>query len=211
MSQIALRLIRSDTSHRCGPPHAEPDPRDLSDEDLLAHYLPNAGAFIAHTGGYRAALEQLSRAPERHADIAIALELGRRYVEASVNRGEALTSPNAARRALMARLRDRDHEVFVCLFLTARNHIIACEEMFRGSISAATVHVRDVVKRALELNAAHVLFAHNHVSGVPEPSRADRAITKRLIEALQLIDVAVLDHLVIGDGATVSFAERGLI
>ena len=219
MSQIALRLVRSDGSTCSGPAHPVPDPRDLSDEDLLEHFLPDARAIIDAAGGFRAALElpfeQLaafpSATPERHADIGYALELGRRYVEAAARRGEIISSPDAVRRALTARLRDLEHEVFLCLFLTTRNQIISCDEMFRGTIAAATVHVREVVKRALAVNAAQVVFAHNHVSGVPEPSRADMAITKRLIEALQLVDVTVLDHFIISDGASVSFAEHGWI
>ena len=109
----------------------------------------------------------------------------------------------------MARLRDLDHEVFVCLFLSNRHHILAYEEMFRGTIDGASVHPREVAKRALELNAAAIVVAHNHPSGIADPSRSDRAITTRLRDALALVEVRLLDHFVIGDGESVSFAERG--
>lgn len=219
MSQIALRLVRSDGTTCSGPAHAPRDPRDLSDEDLLEHFLPDAHAIIDAAGGFRAALElpieQLAHFPsitaERHADIGYALELGRRFVEASINRGEFLTSPAATRRALMARLRERPHEIFICIFLTNRHQVISIEEMFRGTIDGASVHPREVAKRALELNAAALVVAHNHPSGVADPSRADIAITTRLVDALRTIDVRLLDHFIIGDGATVSFAEHGWI
>ena len=219
MSQIALRLVDSHPRRRSVSAQPARDPRDLSDDELLEHFLPGAGAIIAYAAGLRGALElpfeQLARFPaanaERHATVRFALELGRRYAQAPINRGAPLESPAATRRALMSRLRDLEHEVFVCLFLTVRHHIISCEEMFRGTIDGSSVHVREVVKRALALNAAAVVFAHNHPSGVAEPSRSDRAITSRLIEALRLVDIRVLDHFVIGDGDTVSFAERGWI
>ena len=139
------------------------------------------------------------------------LELGRRYLEESLRRGSALTSPRATRDYLMARLRAYPHEVFASLFLDNRHQVIEYEELFTGTIDGASVHPREVVKRALYHNAAAVIFAHNHPSGVAEPSKADRGITSRLSAALALIDVRVLDHFVIGDGEVVSFAERGLL
>jgi len=122
-----------------------------------------------------------------------------------------LTNPRSTRDYLAMRFAGLEHEVFACLYLNNRNRLIACEELFRGTIDGASVHPREVVKRALAHNAAAVIFAHNHPSGVAEPSRADELITHRLKEALALIEVRVLDHLVVGGEAVESFAERGLL
>ena len=124
--------------------------------------------------------------------------------------GQVLTSPNETREYLQIRLKGYEHEVFACLFLDNRHRVISFVEMFRGTIDGASVYPREVVKEALKHNAAAVIFAHNHPSGVAEPSRADQAITQKLKDALALVDVRVLDHFVIGD-SVVSFAERGLI
>lgn len=140
-----------------------------------------------------------------------ALELGRRYLEASLKRDAVLNSPDGTRAFLKARLRPYSREVFACLFLDNRHRVIFFEELFSGTIDGASVHPREVVKRALFHNAAAVIFAHNHPSGVAEPSHADRAITLRLRDALALVDVRVLDHFVVGDSEVVSFAERGLL
>ena len=120
-----------------------------------------------------------------------------------------LTNPQAAREYLIAQFKPLQREVFACLFLDTRHQIIAFERLFFGTLDAATVHPREVVRRALELNAGAVILAHNHPSGVAEPSQADRALTRRLSDALSLVEVRVIDHVVIGDGATTSFAERG--
>lgn len=147
----------------------------------------------------------------KYAQLQAVLEMSRRHLQESLQRGKALSSPADTREFLMASLRDYPHEVFACLFLDNRHRVIRFEEMFRGTINGASVHPREVVKRALSLNAASVIFAHNHPSGVAEPSEADHHITRRLVEALELVDIRVLDHMVIGDGETVSFAERGYI
>jgi DNA repair protein RadC len=139
------------------------------------------------------------------------LELARRHLGETLARGEVLSDPATTRRYLAARLRDYPHEVFGCLFLDNRHRVIEFEELFRGTINGASVHPREVVRRALAHNAAAVILAHNHPSGVAEPSEADRQLTRRLSEALALVDVRVLDHIVIGDGETVAFAERGWI
>jgi DNA repair protein RadC len=125
--------------------------------------------------------------------------------------GEALSSPEQTRRYLRIRLADRKNEVFGCLFLDNRHRIIEVSELFQGTIDGASIHPRVVVQKALELNAAAMLFFHNHPSGVAEPSNADEAITRRLKEALALVDVRVLDHFVVTAGESVSFAERGLL
>ena len=126
-------------------------------------------------------------------------------------KGSPLTSPTTTKQYLVTQLVEREHEIFACLFLDTRHHVIKFEELFRGTIDGSSVHPREVVKAALTCNAAAVILCHNHPSGVPEPSKADISITKRLVDSLALIDVRVLDHIVIGGSDTVSFAERGLI
>jgi DNA repair protein RadC len=126
-------------------------------------------------------------------------------------RGESLTSPEASRAYLRLKMGERKFEVFACVFVDNRHRIIAFEELFQGTIDGASVHPRVVVQRALELNAAAVLFAHNHPSGVAEPSMADQRITERLRSALALIDVRVLDHFIVTAEDSVSFAERSLL
>ena len=122
-----------------------------------------------------------------------------------------VTNPADTRNYLSLRLAEREAEVFCVMFLTNRHRVIAFEEMFQGTIDGATVHPREVVKAALRLNAAAVILAHNHPSGVAEPSRADEAITRRLTDALALVDVRVLDHLIVGGSEITSLAERGLL
>lgn len=201
----------------------------LSDAELLAIFLRTgirgktavdlARDLVAEFGGLRQLLDADPRrlaavhglGTAKVVQMKAGLELGRRYLEETLRRGSALTSPRVTREYLMARLRVYPHEVFACLFLDNRHQVIEYEELFAGTIDGASVHPREVVKRALHHNAAAVIFAHNHPSGVAEPSRADRSITSRLNAALALIDVRVLDHFVIGDGETVSFAERGLL
>lgn len=138
-----------------------------------------------------------------------ALELGRRHLATTLARGDVLASPDATRHFLTAHLRDRHSEAFACLFLDNRHRVIEFEVLFHGTIDGATVHPREVVARALRLGAAALIVAHNHPSGVAEPSEADYAITRRIKEALALVDIRLLDHLVIGDGEVVSFAEQG--
>ena len=147
----------------------------------------------------------------RYALLQAALELARRHYAELMQAGPALATPRATREFLRARLPDRDHEVFCCLFLDNRHRVICFEEVFRGTLDGASVHPRDVVKLALARNAAAVILAHNHPSGVAEPSQADELITARLRDALGLVDIRVLDHIVVGDAACVSFAERGLL
>ena len=137
------------------------------------------------------------------------LEMSCRYLDEEMKRGDALTSPSATRRFLQARLRDRPQEVFALLLLDNQHRVLQFAELFFGTLDAASVYPREVVQTVLKYNAAAVILCHNHPSGVAEPSRADRSLTDRICAALGLIDVRVLDHLVIGDGETVSFAERG--
>jgi DNA repair protein RadC len=137
--------------------------------------------------------------------------MSRRHLEARLVRESALESPAMVRQYLASRLRHEPREVFACLLLDNRHRVIRYEALFYGTIDAASVHPREVVKLALAHNAAAVILAHNHPSGVAEPSKADRQITDRLVQSLGLVDIRVLDHMVIGDGETVSFAERGLL
>ena len=201
----------------------------LSDAELLALFLRTgtrgksavdlARELISRHGGLRPLLEAEVPAlcaspglgPAKAVLLHAALELGRRFLDAAIRRGDVVTGVADTRRFLCARLRHHPYEVFAALFLDNRHRLIVYEELFRGSVAGASVHPREVVRRCLQHNAAAVVFAHNHPSGVAEPSRADREITERLRDALALIDVRVLDHFVVGDGEPVSFAERGLL
>jgi len=136
--------------------------------------------------------------------------MGRRHSRESIKRGNVFTSPAETREYLSMQLRDRLQEVFACLFLDNRHRLITFEELFYGTIDGASVHPREVVRSAIQHNAAALILAHNHPSGIAEPSQADQQITRRLRDALELVDVRVLDHIIVGDEC-VSFAERGLI
>ena len=147
----------------------------------------------------------------REASFEEILDCARRALAKRVRRGTGFTSPRVTADYLRVRLSTLDHEVFCVIYLTKRHQFIACEDLFRGTIDGASVYPREVLKAALKHNAAAVILAHNHPSGVPEPSQADLDITKQLKKALDLIDIRVLDHIIIGGGDTVSFAERGLL
>jgi DNA repair protein RadC len=138
-------------------------------------------------------------------------ELSQRHMLEGIKSKDILTSSAATRDYLRAKFRDCQSEIFSCLFLNNQHHVVKLEELFRGTIDGAAVYPREVVKRCLHHNAAAVILAHNHPSGIAEPSQADIAITKKLRIALETIDVRVLDHLVIGNSLVVSFAERGLL
>ncbi len=154
--------------------------------------------------------EQRGLGTAKYAQLQAVLEMSRRYMFEGLQRGDSLSSPQETRQFLSSRLRDYPYEVFAVLFLDQRHRVIRFEEMFRGTIDGASVYPREVVKKALEYNAAAVIFSHNHPSGVAEPSESDQRITRRLKDALALVDIRVLDHFVIGD-EVVSFAERGLL
>ena len=125
--------------------------------------------------------------------------------------GAVMSSPQSVKGLLMINLAELEHEVFAALFLDGQHRVIQYTEMFRGTLNQTSVYPREVVKEALRLNAGAVIFAHNHPSGMPEPSRADEMLTKTLQEALALVEVKVLDHIIVGGTTTVSFAEKGLI
>ena len=145
------------------------------------------------------------------AQLLAVMEVARRALKETMSRGNALSSPRVVRDFLRLKLQNRPHEVFIAVFLDAQNRVLAVEELFRGTLTQTSVYPREVVKRALYHNAAALIFAHNHPSGVAEPSRSDEALTQALKQALALVDVKVLDHFVIGGGAAMSFAERGLL
>jgi DNA repair protein RadC len=147
----------------------------------------------------------------RYATLQAALELAKRHLRESLKLGSLLATPDVMRRFLIAQLRDRPYEVFCVLYLDSRHRLIAFEELFRGTTDNAQVHTREVLRQTLAHNASALIFAHNHPSGVMEPSHADELITKRLREAMALMDVRVLDHLIVGDSSCYSFAEHGLL
>lgn len=201
----------------------------LSDAELLALFIGSGRRgqtavdlgreLLSRHGSLKTLLELDPATLASHAGLGAAkacrihaaLELGRRYLASDLQRPDALIHPRACGDYLRARIGAYPYEVFVCLFLDTRHRVIACEELFRGSIDGASVHPREVVRRCLAHNAAAVIFAHNHPSGVAEPSQADRDITGELKRALALIAVRVLDHFIVGSGTPLSMAERGMI
>lgn len=186
--------------------------RGRSAVDLARDLLNRFGGLRGLLGAEREALCAVSGLGQtKYIQLVAALEMGRRHLGTRIARGEALQSPRDTLDYLQASLRDRPYEVFCCLFLDNRHRVLAFEELFRGTLNGTAVYPREVVKRALASNAAAVILVHNHPSGVAEPSRADEVLTERLKEALALVEVRVLDHIVVGDGETVSFSERGLI
>ncbi|GAB4345783.1 MAG: DNA repair protein RadC [Gammaproteobacteria bacterium] len=204
-------------------------PEALSDAELLAIFLRTglpgktavdlARELLNDFGGLRPLLEADRRSfcarpglgDSKYAQLQAVLEMGRRHLGEALRRGDLLTDPSKTRDYLTARLRGYPFEVFAALFLDNRHRIIAFEELFRGTVNGASVHPREVLRRCLHHNAAAIIFAHNHPSGVAEPSLADRKLTEQLQQALAPVDVRVLDHIIVGDGPATSFAELGLI
>ena len=199
----------------------------LSDAELLAIFLRTgvsgksavdlARHLLNEFGSLRALLEadlktfshQLGLGPAKFSQLQAVLEMARRHLAERLRRDSALESPQAVRDYLKALLRHEQHEVFGCLFMDSKHRMLTFEVLFRGSIDSASVYPRQVVKRALRHNAAAVIFCHNHPSGIPEPSEADRTLTQRLKEALDLVEVRVLDHFIVGDGEPLSMVEYG--
>ncbi len=204
-------------------------PAALSDAELLAIFLRTgcvgksavdlARELLQEFGGLRPLLEAsqtefcrgLGLGNAKYAQLQAVLEMARRHLSASLQTGNALTSPGLVRQYLSARLRHQQREVFAVLLLDNQHRLITYTELFQGTIDSASVYPREVVKEALARNAAAVILAHNHPSGVAEPSQADQRITTRIQAALELVDIRVLDHMVVGDTEVVSFAERGLL
>lgn len=201
----------------------------LSDAELLAIFLRTgvsgksavdlARHLLGQFGGLRALLEadlaafshQLGLGPAKYAQLQAVMEMARRNMDEGLKRGSVLSSPFQVRAYLKAMLRHEPHEVFGCLFLDNHNRVLAYEALFQGSINIAHVHARQVVKRALAHNAAGVILCHNHPSGISDPSQSDIDLTERLKDALALIDVTVIDHLIVGDGEPFSMVEHGLM
>ncbi|KMM78831.1 RadC family protein [Pseudomonas deceptionensis] len=178
--------------------------------DLARHLLTEFGSLRALLeADLRAFCRQLGLGPAKFSQLQAVLEMSRRHLAERLRRDSALESPQAVRDYLKSLLRHEPHEVFGCLFLDSKHRMLAFEVLFRGSIDSASVYPRQVVKRALAHNAAAVIFCHNHPSGITDPSQADRTLTKRLTEALDLIEVRVLDHFIIGDGEPLSMVEYG--
>ncbi|EGS63227.1 JAB domain-containing protein [Vibrio cincinnatiensis] len=204
-------------------------PQSLSDAELLAIFLRTGtqgmnvlelSDFLLRESGSLRALFSASKdqfcahkglGEAKYVQLQAVLEMTQRYLAETLKRGGALTSPHQTKLYLSSVLRDRQREAFYILFLDNQHRVIQDEVLFEGTIDAASVYPREVVKRALHHNAAALILAHNHPSGIAEPSQSDRRITQRLIDALALVDIRVLDHFVVGDGEVISFAERGWI
>lgn len=201
----------------------------LSDAELLAIFLRTglpgisavdlARSLLSSYGSLRTLLganqqdfcQAKGLGQAKYVQLQATLEMARRYFEEQLAKPHAFSSAAEARLFLSAKLRDQVHEVFALLSLDSQHRLIKFRTMFYGTIDSASVYPRVLVKQALEDNAAAVILAHNHPSGIAEPSQADQHITRRIIDAMALVDIKVLDHFVIGDGQTVSFAERGLM
>ena len=180
--------------------------------DLARELLSTYGGLV---GLLSASQESFCRAKglgmAKFVQLRAVLEMSRRYLLEDLKARDALNNPEATRNYLKMRLRGYPYEVFAAIFLDSRHNVLEYTELFRGTIDGASVHPREVIRAAIQCNAAAVIFAHNHPSGVAEPSQADIRITERLRQALEYIDVRVLDHIIVGAGAGTSFSERGLI
>lgn len=203
--------------------------QQLSDTELLAIFLrvgiPGKTAvdlardMLHHFGGLRQLMEaeldsfcQLKGlGPAKYIQLQAVLELSKRYLQTMLHDGDAIHSATAATDYLAQQLRPHPHEVFACLFLNAQHKLIKYEELFYGTINSSSVHPRVVAQKSLKYNAAAVILAHNHPSGEASPSTADQQITQTLIKTLELLDVTVLDHIIIGDTQHFSFANAGLL
>jgi DNA repair protein RadC len=200
----------------------------LSDAELLAVLLRTGVAGknavelarellgkFGGVGGLLAAgkelLEVKGLGAAKSAQLSAAVELARRSLREQLTSGAALTSPGGVRDYLRLSLGGREHEVFVCIWLDAQHRVVKFDELFRGTLTQTSVYPREIVKAALAVNAAAVIFAHNHPSGVAQPSQADELLTRNLKDALGLVDVKVLDHFIVAGTQAISFAERGLL
>ena len=190
-----------------------------SDRDLLVELIGEHHTTVLYTNKLRPLFCAEAPAPRyakraqgrAHRKLMVARELVTRCLAEGLPERDVLTNPGMVKTYLQARFASLGREVFACIFLDTRHYIIHFEIMFQGTIDSATVHPREVVKTALRHNAGAVILAHNHPSGITEPSAADQAITRRIVDALALVDVRVLDHLVVGMNEVASFAERGLL
>jgi DNA repair protein RadC len=201
----------------------------LSDAELLAIFLRTGVSGISAVelarnllnsfGSLRALLEakqaqfcdQYGLGPAKYVQLQAVLEMSRRHLESKLSRSDALTDADSTKAFVQQKLRHYPYEVFACLFLDNQHRLIGFEELFRGTINMAKVYPREVVKQALSYNAAAVIFAHNHPSGIAEPSMSDIELTQQLKSALNMVDIRVLDHIIVGDAEPNSLAEQGLI
>jgi len=207
----------------------EKGPQALSDAELLAIFLRTgyrgksavdlARELLVHFNGLRPLLEASKEdfcrcqglGDAKYTQLQSVMEMSRRHLSESLRYGSSLNSPREVRQFLTSHLRHRMREVFAVLFLDSQHRLITYEELFFGTIDSANIHPREILRQALAHNASAVILAHNHPSGIAEPSQSDRHVTDILTKALGLVDIRVIDHLVIGDGHIVSFAERGWI
>ena len=203
--------------------------RALSEAELLAILLRTgiAGASAVELGRallarfgnlqrlFAATLPEIAAVrglgPAKYVQLQAVVEMARRALQESIGERDALSSPQAVREFLRLSLGGRAHEIFLVMFLDSQNRLLGSEELFRGTLTQTSVYPREVVKTALRYNAAGVIFAHNHPSGVAEPSRADELLTQTLKQALALVEIKTLDHFIVAGSRTVSFAERGLL
>ncbi|SNX58771.1 DNA replication and repair protein RadC [Nitrosomonas ureae] len=201
----------------------------LSDTELLAIFLRTgisgksavdlARELLLHFGSltnvFAASQPNFCQLPgmgmAKYAQLQAVLEMARRALGEELKCGNAMNSPRLVRDFLRLSLANKQHEVFIGIFLDAKNHAIATEELFSGTLTQASVYPREIIKRALYHNAAAIIFAHNHPSGIAEPSHADKVLTQSLKQALSLVDVQVLDHFIVGNGTALSFSEHDLI
>ncbi len=204
-------------------------PAHLSDAELLAIFLrvgmkgksaiDLAREILLHFGSLKALLgakledfaDVSGFGPAKFVQLQASLEMSKRYFHDEMRESRFIDSPAASKQFVLHALGHRQHETFACLYMDNQHAILRFEELFQGTIDGASVYPREVVKRVLHLGAAAVVFCHNHPSGSTEPSQADRVLTNRLKQALELIDVRVLDHLIVAGNQVISFAERGLL
>ena len=198
--ELLALLLRTGTAGR--------DVLSMAD-DLLKHFKGHLGGLLNATVADLRKVKGLG--PAKSAELAAVVEIARRALAQQLAQAPVFDAPATVKQYVQLKLAAHEHEVFAVLFLDSQHRLIVMEELFRGTVSQTSVYPREVVKRALALNAAAVVLAHNHPSGVAEPSRADEHLTQALRSALQLVDVRVLDHLIVGTGQVVSFAERGLL
>lgn len=186
--------------------------RGKSAVDLARQLLVRCGSLGALFAAKRAELDGLPGLGDaKFSQLQAVLEMARRALAETLRKSDALGSPAAVRDFLRLTLAQREHEVFLAVLLDAQNRVLACAELFRGTLTQTSVYPREVVKCALQHNAAAVIFAHNHPSGVAEPSHADQVLTQSLKQSLALVDIKVLDHFIVAGASALSFAERGLI
>ena len=204
-------------------------PHALTDAELLAIFLRTgatgisavelAKQLLTNFAGLRALLEadktrftqQHGLGEAKYVQLQAVLEMSRRHMESTLQKGDAFTDSQATQFYFKQRLRHHQQEVFACLFLDNQNQLIKFEELFFGTINNASVYPREIIKKALQHNAAALIVGHNHPSGIAEPSQADKKITERIKSALDLIDVRLLDHIIVGDAETVSLAQQGYL